>query len=657
MAALKYKPQLHSLGLSMFRSLDFVSTVCLILFGGVFTAIPFGSAAGQDAELAFEQQVEKVTQQISQSMVGLESIGGSGRIDAAKKSRGPGTGVVVGKEGWVLTAAYHVADNPTSIVATLPSGNRVPAEIVATDNARNVVLLKLRTKKTLKVPTKIGRNQLKIGQSMIAIGKGFDVNSVQVSTGVLSAVNRVWGKAIQTDAKVSPANYGGPLVDLEGRVAGLLVPLSPRGDKVMDGSDWYDSGIGFAVPLDELLERLPELKKGQDQFAGKLGVAFRGTDIYVDDCEVAFCTGSSPAGKAGIRPGDLIVSVNGQPTPRQATFKHAIGAAYAGDTLKITIQRSGETKAMEAVLAAQLPAYAPVGIGIALTPVDPANQAERMVVRQVQAGGPAEVAGIQIGDKIVLANGLEVSKPNDLLAQIAATAQGDAIDLVVDREEQQIEVQTVVQSRGSRVPEPDQDTSDETAIKAFELKIAEAPNDCFVIAPATKATDNVGPLLVWLAEPGELDFEAIKAKWSAACESNKATVLVVGSADANKWSPEESTVVMQAIATLNKSEPFDRGRVVVGGTGAGGTMASLVCFGQPRAFQGLVLDAATASRQLPEVKTNPIAPMMVLVSDGDDPSALDQSLQTIRESKTPIQRVPAVTPDETLRWASFVDRL
>ena len=72
-----------------------------------------------------------------------------------------------------------------------------------------------------------------------------------ISVGIVSAVNRIWGKAIQTDAKISPTNYGGPLVDIAGRVLGVLVPLSPMATDELAGVEWYDSGIGFAVPLDD----------------------------------------------------------------------------------------------------------------------------------------------------------------------------------------------------------------------------------------------------------------------------------------------------------------------------------------------------------------------------------------------------------------------
>src|SRR5262249_59547133 len=74
-----------------------------------------------------------------------------------------------------------------------------------------------------------------------------------VSYGIISALGRVWGKAIQTDAKISPINYGGPLVDVTGRVQGILIPASPRGEDVTAGFEWYDSGIGFAIPMGDVM--------------------------------------------------------------------------------------------------------------------------------------------------------------------------------------------------------------------------------------------------------------------------------------------------------------------------------------------------------------------------------------------------------------------
>ena len=167
---------------------------------------------------------------------------------------------------------------------------------------------------------------------------------------MVSATDRVWGKAVQTDAKISPANYGGPLLDLRGRLCGILVPLSPRSDKVMSGTEWYDSGIGFAVPVDEMMKRFDTLKAGDDLKAGLLGISFTGKDIYSDNCKVAFCNGTSPAGQAGIRPGDVIVGLNGIKTERQAQFKHAVGPLYAGQEIKISVRRGKKKLDLKATL-------------------------------------------------------------------------------------------------------------------------------------------------------------------------------------------------------------------------------------------------------------------------------------------------------------------
>src|SRR5439155_23501610 len=103
-----------------------------------------------------------------------------------------------------------------------------------------------------------------VGQWAIAVGRTYEGDRPNLSLGIVSAVGRIWGKAIQTDAKISPSNYGGPLVDISGRVTGVLVPLVPEGNNEIAGVEWYDSGIGFAVPLAHIMNVLPRLKEGHD---------------------------------------------------------------------------------------------------------------------------------------------------------------------------------------------------------------------------------------------------------------------------------------------------------------------------------------------------------------------------------------------------------
>ena len=115
----------------------------------------------------------------------------------------------------------------------------------------------------------------------------------------------MYGKVIQTDADVSTANYGGPLVDIRGRVLGIIVPMSPQqGASEVAGTEWYDSGIGFAAPIAPLTERIERMKKGEDQRAGLLGIGLKPKNPRSSPAELSVVRPDSPAGKAGLKKGD-----------------------------------------------------------------------------------------------------------------------------------------------------------------------------------------------------------------------------------------------------------------------------------------------------------------------------------------------------------------
>src|SRR5439155_1687876 len=201
------------------------------------------------------------------------------RVGKVLVSTGPTTGVVVDEGGYILSSAFNFVQRPSSILVTLPSGARAPAQIVARDHSRMLVLLKVNTSEKLTPPTAAPKSEMTVGQWAIAVGRTYDQPQPNLSVGVLSATGRIWSTAIQTDAKISPANYGGPLIDIHGRVLGVLVPLSPQkqGGEVA-GAEWYDSGIGFAIPLADILQQLSKLKSGKDLYPGLMGISLKSGD-------------------------------------------------------------------------------------------------------------------------------------------------------------------------------------------------------------------------------------------------------------------------------------------------------------------------------------------------------------------------------------------
>ena len=278
-------------------------------------AILFLLATATHAQETIDAQDEQVMKQAvslaSPSVVRIETIGGLEKVGQVLVGTGPTTGVIVSPDGYVLSSAFNFIQQPSSILVTLDSGKRAAAQIVARDRSRMLVLLKINTSEKLKAAVPVPRDQMHVGQWTIALGRTFAIKQCNASVGILSARNRIWGKSIQTDAKISPSNYGGPLVDIRGRTMGILVPLSPQQQGEVAGAEWYDSGIGFAVPLTDILPHLETLKAGKDLYPGLMGISLKGKDIYADPAIVAVCQAKSPAAQAGMQVGDQIVEIDG----------------------------------------------------------------------------------------------------------------------------------------------------------------------------------------------------------------------------------------------------------------------------------------------------------------------------------------------------------
>ena len=156
------------------------------------------------------------------------------------------------------------------------------------------------------------------------------------------------GNAIQTDAKLSPANYGGPLCDLHGRIIGICVPMAQRPGELA-GMEMYDSGIGFVVGKQRVDEIVDELRMGRSFYRGWLGIS---ADPHsFDGVVIARVANPSPMHQAGVKPGDKLIAAQGKPLKH---FGHLIRALYmlpAGERVSLTLEYEGEPYDIDVTLA------------------------------------------------------------------------------------------------------------------------------------------------------------------------------------------------------------------------------------------------------------------------------------------------------------------
>src|SRR5262245_7761514 len=357
---------------------------------------------------ATEQALKAAARRVAPSVVQIETTGGTEMVGAGprgagfRKGVGPTTGLVVDADGYVISSAFNFSQKPASILVAVPGRKeRLVAKTVATDHTRMVTLLKIDAT-GLPAPEGAPKTDIRIGQWAVALGRALDANpdrTPSMSVGVISALGRIVGKAMQTDAKVSPVNYGGPLVDLDGRVLGVLVPASPRGEGETAGVEWYDSGIGFAVPLDDVLAVLPRLKEGKDLHRGRLGFLAKTPDLYTVPATVGVVTPDSPAAKAGMQSGDVILEIDGKPVANQNQLQTALGPKYEGDEVSLKILRGKEEIKLDKLrLMGELASLQVAFLGVVPVRDDPELGVE---VRYVYPKSHADAAGIRAGDRIM----------------------------------------------------------------------------------------------------------------------------------------------------------------------------------------------------------------------------------------------------------------
>jgi S1-C subfamily serine protease len=371
--------------------------------------------SAQDVNDAAEKAMKEAAAKVAPSVVRIETSGGAEAIWGAgrkgpevmfRRGVGASTGVIVDPAGYIITSTFNFVGKPTDIFVTAPGRPRTVAKVIGSDPTRMLTMLKI-DQTGLPVPPAFPKKDVEVGMWSIAIGRTLNPDLAQVPSingGIVSATNRIWGKAIQSDAKISPVNYGGPLLAIDGRVMGVIVPISPTSDGETAGFEWYDVGIGFAVPFEDVLKVVPKLKAGTPEKpvtlnAGMLGITFREPDQFSMGCTVDTVAPNTPADQVGLKPGDNVVEADGKPVLNQAQLLHTLRPKYEGETVSLKVKRGDKVEEFKEIKLAAAQSAADAGfLGVLLIRDDPEPGVE---IRYVYPKSAAERAKLEPGDRIM----------------------------------------------------------------------------------------------------------------------------------------------------------------------------------------------------------------------------------------------------------------
>ncbi len=376
-----------------------------------------------------------------------------------------GSGFVLWEEGYVLTN-YHVVQGAREVIVRLMDRRQFTARIVGTDKSTDLALLKVDAKGLKAV--KIGdTRKLRPGQWVFAIGSPFTFD-YSVTAGIISAKGRnlqseQYVPFIQSDVAINPGNSGGPLFNLDGEVVGINSQIYSQSGSFQ--------GVSFSIPIDVAAKVARQLRDTGKVTRGWLGVVVQEVDrnlaqsFGMDKPEGALVSRvmpDSPAEVTGIKPGDVILSFNGEPLPTSGSLPPLVGSVDPGQIVSLNVVRDGKPiefkveigaldesetepdpevvkkKAPPPPRIAEPPGNAPLGLVVSSL-TDPQRRALRVLsggvrVEQVSSGGPAFTAGIRAGDVVLTIAGQEVDSPERFAEVVNRLTPGTTVPMLVSRD-------------------------------------------------------------------------------------------------------------------------------------------------------------------------------------------------------------------------------
>jgi Do/DeqQ family serine protease len=387
---------------------------------------------------------------------------GRGRMQPHREG-GLGSGVIVSADGYLLTN-HHVVRDAEKVKVELADRRTLDAKIVGVDPASDLAVIKIDAKGLPALPFG-DSDALRVGDVVLAFGNPLGIGQT-VTMGIVSAKGRATGVGdgsfedfLQTDAPINQGNSGGALVSATGQLVGINSQIvSPSGGNI---------GIGFAIPARMAETVMTQLVNTGEVRRGQLGVTVQGitSDIAeslglseVKGALVSAVTKDSPAGRAGIERGDVIVSVDGQAVTDGNSLRNRIASTSPGSSVTVGLVRDGHEKTVRATLAQVASAKAKADrsepgeggrLGLAVQPVTPKLAKELglaattgLYVAEVEPDGPADDAGLRPGDVIEQVNRKPVSDVAELKAAVKGsggkpalvlvTRKGDSLYLTID---------------------------------------------------------------------------------------------------------------------------------------------------------------------------------------------------------------------------------
>ena len=369
-------------------------------------------------------------------------------------SRGEGSGFVVSPDGYILTNA-HVVDGAADVTVRMTNRREYSARVIGVDARTDIAVLKIEA--TSLPYVRLGDpDSLKVGEWVVAIGSPFGFEN-SVTAGIVSAKSRslpgdAYTPFIQTDVAVNPGNSGGPLFNLKGEVVGINSQIYSR-------TGGYQ-GVSFAIPIDVAVGVRDQLvTKGRVE-RGRIGVTIQDVDQALADsfgldrpqgALVSSVERGGPAAAAGVKPGDVILAVDGKPVEHSGHLPPMIAVVKPGTKTTLTVWRDKAKRDLTmqvAELEEERVAEADTGaseeggrLGLAVRPLSAEERRlseteGRLLVEEV--AGPAALAGVEAGDIILAVNGRKVESVKAL--RDAVDASGRTVALLVQRGEAQIYV-------------------------------------------------------------------------------------------------------------------------------------------------------------------------------------------------------------------------